>query len=1253
MAVPQRAVANKMRPPMARPPPSRARSATPAFSGRASPADSLILANGNALRGTKSPQNSVIGGTKRKERDFENDGGEETNINVVVRCRGRSEREVRENSGVVVTTDGVKGKSVELSMGPSALSNKTYHFDKVFSPAADQNMIFEEVVMPILDEMLGGFNCTIFAYGQTGTGKTYTMTGDITDIQPSPVEAGIIPRVLDSLFTKLENEAAESYVKCSFIELYNEELRDLLSTDDNVKLKIFDEANKKGGSSTMVQGMEESHITNASRGIHLLREGSHKRQVAATKCNDLSSRSHTVFTITVGMKRTSDTGEEFMSTGKLNLVDLAGSENIQRSGAENKRAAEAGLINKSLLTLGRVINALVDKSSHIPYRESKLTRLLQDSLGGRTKTCIIATLSPAKSNLEETISTLDYAFRAKNIRNKPQVNSMISKKTLLKEFTAEIEKLKSELIATRQRNGVYLTTENYEQIVTESDSRRILSEEQKDKIETMETNLRNKVQELFSLTTNFNHLKKENEATKNTLHGTEDILKKTESVLALTRQSLNEETAFRKAHQATEEHLSNLGKDMISTLGRTTSDINGLRSKIRRKSDLQSVNRDNWVSSRVQVCGVASSVDDHIGELQSKQQDLIAGLSSRMQNFVQDELRKLSASQTFLKDKMEAFEASKDEVNAQTSKARDDMNEVLEEIKTLREDVKQKVGTGLNDLSAAAQRISAGIVTELEAFHGQLHASYSSLGKDFKNTFDDLARRLNDQQTEADTLRAKIAAADEALIASNQATQEKLTSTLEKEKQKAASERAQLLEQMTNIVNSTALASEARVEETISSIVQSIGSSTTTHSQHQTDYRSQYDSWSRTSRSIVDSVVASRETVKSKIKQDWTAANEHTNSIKGTTTAVHDETVRIVSNQMAHMETQLSSLDEVVSRLRAQNESHHAAHTSSLAGLSGSVQESYDSIGGHLNTSYNRVKELNTDVGSRTSDLDGTIASMDEDATIRAALRELRNEIGKRELLEYEITGETPQKTEYTYPTSLPHTETQDRFLAKLRGLDTTPPPRPRSKIATPSGRSKSRSPRKQPPASPLKPLRSSPTKTLVFNDTLSAPSEPSDPIPLNPLPLSTSLLSEGGSRPPTATSSSSSTSRPPTSGPGLGLRELDRNTLNNMPLTHTTTHPQSRSDPLPTTGLGMGMGMGMGIKGDTEEGKQPPLKKQNVMATEKESKLPMKRSARMTVAGVENAQPGAGGGNLGASIGPGGVGGGRVLRRRGGGGSD
>jgi kinesin family protein 11 len=547
------------------------------------------------------------------------------------------------------------------------------------------------------------------------------MSGDMNETFGMLSDAaGIIPRALHALFNKLEIDDAECSVKCSFIELYNEELRDLLSPDDSAKLKIYDDKSKPGHSTTIVQGMEESHIRSAVDGIKLLQDGSHKRQVAATKCNDLSSRSHTVFTVTAYIKRTGDNGEDYVCAGKLNLVDLAGSENIQRSGAENKRAAEAGLINRSLLTLGRVINALVDRSVHIPYRESKLTRLLQDSLGGRTKTCIIATVSPAKSNLEETISTLDYAFRAKNIRNKPQVNQMINKKTLLKEFTHEIERLKSELIATRQRNGVYLANEAYEEMTVESESRRILSEEQAAKIETMEINLRNKVQELFSLTSNFMALKKENEGTKIALDETRSVLDQTEFVLNNTRQSLAEETVLRKAHQQTEEELSAVGSELISTLGKTVHDVDGLHDKNRRKSDLQSLNRNTWGLSQAQVSEVTSLVETRVENFRTQQQELMAAVSDRMQSFIGEELEELSATQAFLETDVTAFDASEKEVLEQSSSAKDEMDNVLEEIKTLREEVKGRVGLGLQGLSAAAARISEEVISELGVFHTQV-----------------------------------------------------------------------------------------------------------------------------------------------------------------------------------------------------------------------------------------------------------------------------------------------------------------------------------------------------------------------------------------------------------------------------------------------------------------------------------------------------------------------------------------------------
>jgi kinesin family protein 11 len=696
------------------------------------------------------------------------------------------------------------------------------------------------------------------------------MSGDMSDTYGMLSDAaGIIPRALHALFTKLEIDDAECSVKCSFIELYNEELRDLISPDENSKLKIYEDHSKKGHSATVVQGMEESHIKSAVEGIKLLQDGSFKRQVAATKCNDLSSRSHTVFTVTAYVKRTADNGEDYISAGKLNLVDLAGSENIQRSGAENKRAAEAGLINKSLLTLGRVINALVDRSPHIPYRESKLTRLLQDSLGGRTKTCIIATVSPAKSNLEETISTLDYAFRAKNIRNKPQVNQMVNKKTLLKEFTNEIERLKSELIATRQKNGVYLSNESYEEMTVESESRRILSEEQAAKIETMEANLRNKVQELFSLTSNFMNLKKDNEATKAILDETKNVLEQTELVLSNTRQNLAEEEILRKAHQETENKLTTVSSELISTLNKTIHDVDSLHDKNRRKSDLQSLNRNTWGLSQAQVSEVTNLVESRVEEFRLRQHDLMAAVSKRMQSFVEGELDKLSSTQAFLQENESSFESSEKEVSAQTQSAKEEMEVVLEEIKTLREEVKARVGKGLQGISVAAERISAEVISELGAFHAQLHTSYSSLGRDFKILFEDLLKHIEAQKTEAGELRQQLHTASELAMQQNAAASTKLEEVLHEEKDRAAADRQNLLSQITNLVMAQGEIQDKRLEVKIADVQQNVISSKETFEASRAKYNRGMDAWNEKESTLVDQVLRSREALKSKLKDDW------------------------------------------------------------------------------------------------------------------------------------------------------------------------------------------------------------------------------------------------------------------------------------------------------------------------------------------------------------------------------------------------
>jgi kinesin family protein 11 len=715
--------------------------------------------------------------------------------------------------------------------------------------------------------MLAGYNCTIFAYGQTGTGKTYTMSGDMTDtLGILSDDAGIIPRTLYGLFHKLED--TESTVKCSFIELYNEELRDLLAADDNTKLKIY-ENEKKGHLGTLVQGMEETYIDSASTGIKLLQMGSHKRQVAATKCNDLSSRSHTVFTITVLTKRTTESGEDYVSSGKLNLVDLAGSENIGRSGAENKRATEAGLINKSLLTLGRVINALVDKSSHIPYRESKLTRLLQDSLGGRTKTCIIATVSPAKTNLEETISTLDYAFRAKNIRNKPQINSMVSKNKLLREIGMEIEKLKSELIATRHRNGVYMTPDAYEEITTESESRRIVNEEQRAKIESMESSLRHKVQELFSLTANFNTLKQDNENTQAKLKSTRGILEQTESSLRNTSEKLDEETVLRKAHQATENILRDIGAGLLSSLDHTVEDINGLHAKIDRKNNLELENRQTWEASTGEVSDVTQQIDARMECFQAQHAELLEIMSTRIHQFMGDELNAVQSTRSQLQQFAASFDKVEADAKKQTSSAHDEMNEVLEEIKILREEVKTKVGEGLNGLSAAAARISKEVIGEFSEFHSQLHSSYSTLGKDFKSMFEDMASHLDQQKCEINKLRLELQEANRQSVEANRKASSNLAQIMEEEQANAQAERETLMSQIRHLLEDSNQRQSARLKSKYEAVRNDISASGDSLEQATAQYDRHVDEWIFKEEQFAKDVTASRDEIRTRMQNDW------------------------------------------------------------------------------------------------------------------------------------------------------------------------------------------------------------------------------------------------------------------------------------------------------------------------------------------------------------------------------------------------
>jgi len=375
-------------------------------------------------------------------------------VKVVVRCRPMNGKEKADGRQRIVDMDVDQGQvKVKNPKADDREPPKAFTFDQVYDWNCTQTEIFDITARPIVDSCMEGYNGTIFAYGQTGTGKSHTMEGK----DDPPELRGIIPNTFEYVFSMIAKQSGtkEFLVRASYLEIYNEEIRDLLAKDHTKKLELKESPDKgvyvKDLMQFVVKGVAEMNSVQAV--------GKKNRAVGATQMNQDSSRSHSIFTITIeatekfdGSVAAAAKDDSHIRVGKLNLVDLAGSERQSKTGATGDRLKEGIKINMSLTALGNVISALVDgKSGHIPYRDSKLTRLLQDSLGGNTKTVMVANIGPACYNYDETISTLRYANRAKNIQNKPRINED-PKDAMLREFQEEIKRLKA-LLAARGGGG--------------------------------------------------------------------------------------------------------------------------------------------------------------------------------------------------------------------------------------------------------------------------------------------------------------------------------------------------------------------------------------------------------------------------------------------------------------------------------------------------------------------------------------------------------------------------------------------------------------------------------------------------------------------------------------------------------------------------------------------------------------------------------------------------------------------------------
>jgi centromeric protein E len=373
------------------------------------------------------------------------------NISVTVRFRPLSQREIQRGDEIAWYADGDTTVTSELNQAAA------YAFDRVFGPATTTRGVYDVAAQHVVNGAMEGVNGTVFAYGVTSSGKTHTMHGD----QKSP---GIIPLAIKDVFSIIqETPDREFLLRVSYLEIYNEVINDLLDPiGQNLRVR------EDGQQGTYVEGIKEEVVLSPAHALSLIAAGEEHRHVGSNNFNLFSSRSHTIFTLTIeSSPRDEGYADEDITLSQLNLIDLAGSES-SKTETTGLRRKEGSFINKSLLTLGTVIAKLSDgKASHIPYRDSKLTRLLQSSLSGHGRISLICTITPASSNNEETHNTLKFAHRAKRIEIHASSNRILDEKSLIKKYQREICNLKLEL--EQLRRGIlqqpYLANASHEDLL--------------------------------------------------------------------------------------------------------------------------------------------------------------------------------------------------------------------------------------------------------------------------------------------------------------------------------------------------------------------------------------------------------------------------------------------------------------------------------------------------------------------------------------------------------------------------------------------------------------------------------------------------------------------------------------------------------------------------------------------------------------------------------------------------------------------
>uniref|UniRef100_A0A182MQK1 Kinesin motor domain-containing protein n=1 Tax=Anopheles culicifacies TaxID=139723 RepID=A0A182MQK1_9DIPT len=953
------------------------------------------------------------------------------NVQVYVRVRPTNSREKLIRSMEVVEV--VSNRELQLkSSYTDSRTSKKFTFDRTFAPNSKQHEVYQAVVAPYIEEVLSGFNCTVFAYGQTGTGKTFTMVGEeepeLSAAWEDDTQTGIIPRAVNHLFDELRMTELEFSMRISYLELYNEELCDLLSTDDTVKIRIFDDVQKKG--SVIVQGLEEIPVHSKDDVYKLLAKGQERRKTASTLMNAQSSRSHTIFSIIVHIKENGIDGEEMLKIGKLNLVDLAGSENISKAGNEKGiRTRETVNINQSLLTLGRVITALVEKTPHIPYRESKLTRLLQESLGGRTKTSIIATVSPGNKDFEETLSTLEYAHRAKNIQNKPEANQKLSKKTVIKEYTEEIDRLKRDLMAARDKNGIFLAEETYNEMVYKSEA---ATKELNDKsalIKALKEDLAKKESIFKEVAFSLAEREEELRRTVDDLGQTRVELSTTKRNLSKTKRRYVEKKVILEHHLQTEQALTGQANELINVVETVTEDANGLHDTVDRRRELDSRNKTASEQFVDRVRNRIRSIQDDVGKMTDECNRLTVDMNvgwesynqqqEQMQNEAKVHLSTLeTASHSLLQQNATLVETFKGMMEGKMDERRDEILLFLNQVEQSRVALMQT-------FTGTMEKLKVGIQSTMDIQFEQTRKQYDRLVEHGRVHDTKCAEFCQTFSAQLDDL--------DAITSSFEQHHNRLQDYVKQSSQEHEKE----------------LEAAKQLEQSLKSFLMSMTASKHQHSQLSQIVIGVSEDLSNQGKKASEQLHAIRQTIEDKTKtvqeitserdcraeECGTLVQEHQCKIKEELENVNLSIVGDISQEIADTiekqrdrlsttqeETRIQML-EFTSSFKAQNERLGKAYEEGIGRVVGSLQVQQNSRQQFGSAHCGHTQRIGQSIGSYERQM------KDEQ------LHELQSDFERfheKDLTFYQSTGKTPIRKKIQYPRDIAMTSPDERIIRRF-----------------------------------------------------------------------------------------------------------------------------------------------------------------------------------------------------------------------------